>query len=718
MAKWDWAGRPRPSDQLFYAGRVDRSDGLSGLDQAQRRAVTSPSPTLCILAGAGSGKTRVLTRRIARRCLDADADARHVLALTFTRKAAGELSNRLAGLGLRDRPAAGTFHATAHAQLRHWWAGADRRPPALLESRNRLLGRVIGPGPVRPAVVSAEIEWARARGLTPAAYAEAAVQAHRTPPTDPERVSRWFAAYEDEKRKRGVVDFDDLLVLCADALETDHDFALAQRWRFRHLFVDEFQDVNPLQFRLLQAWLGDGTEPDLCVVGDPNQAIYRWNGADPSYLTRFADHFPGAEVVELTDNYRSAPQVLAVAASVLAGPHRVPRPLRAHRQDEPAPAVVAYADEDAEASGVARALHDRRDPRVPWAAQAVLVRTNAQTLPIEAALRRARIPYRVRGRSAFLDDPLARSTLAELARCRRPFATELADLEAALADGSVSLSASLGSGAHDDSEGAVDNTDDQRAVMSTLVQLGHELLRLDPHAVASAFPTWVAAAIHREGADHTGDAVELVSFHAAKGLEWPIVHIAGCEDGFAPIRHVADDLAAAEEERRLFYVAVTRAERQVRFTWASSRRFGTRALRRRRSPYLDQVLATTAVLAEASARAEPRTVAAALATGRSELASRSPARREPTADPVRRALLDDLRRWRHQQAAGVGLTDQVILSDRALHAVAERQPRHPDQLRDLPGIGLLKQAEYGADLLHLVAVHLVSQAGAPTTGTG
>lgn len=676
----------------------------SGLDHAQRRAVASPARTLCILAGAGSGKTRVLTRRIARRCLEGDADARHVLALTFTRKAAGELSSRLAALGLRDRPAAGTFHANAHAQLRHRWAGADHRPPALLESRSRLLGRVIGRGPIRPATVAAEIEWARARGVAPAAYAEAAARAHRTPPTDPERIARWFTAYEDEKRRRGVIDFDDLLVLCADALETDRDFAVAQRWRFRHVFVDEFQDVNPLQFRLLRAWLGDGAQPDLCVVGDPNQAIYRWNGADPSYLTRFVDHFGGAEVIELTDNYRSAPQVLAVAASVLAGPRGVPRPLRSHRDDEPPPTVVAYADEDAEASGVARALHDRRGPRVAWAAQAVLVRTNAQTLPIEAALRRARIPYRVRGGSGFLDDPQARSTLAEMARSRQPFSTELADLEAALAEAQTRTVASLGPVA------AVDPNDEQGAVMATLVQLGHEFVHLDPHAVASAFPGWVAATIHREGAERSGDAVELVSFHAAKGLEWPVVHIAGCEDGFAPIRHVADDLAAAEEERRLFYVAVTRAERQVRFTWASTRQFGTRALRRRRSPYLDQVLATTAVLAEASARAEPRSVAAALATGRMELASRVPP--EAEAPPERRMLLDDLRAWRHRLAVGANLADQVILSDRTLQAVAERQPRHPDQLSDLPGLGPLKQAEYGTTLLHLVAL-----AAAPATGT-
>src|SRR5438309_1664402 len=293
---------------------------LHGLNEAQRRAVTTDAAPLCILAGAGSGKTRVLTRRIAWRIANGTADPRHVLALTFTRKAAGELSGRLSALGVRDQVAAGTFHAIAYAQLRRRWADRGERPPTLVDRKVRLLAPLLAghrSAAVQPADLATEIEWAKARFVGPAHYEAEAGAAGRKPALPLGVMASLYERYEEEKRRRGVVDFDDLLLLCARALETDETFAASQRWRFRHLFVDEFQDVNPVQFRLLDGWRGDGH--DLCVVGDPNQAIFGWNGADPRYLTGFANRYPGAEVVRLDDNYRSSPQILAVADAVLNG---------------------------------------------------------------------------------------------------------------------------------------------------------------------------------------------------------------------------------------------------------------------------------------------------------------------------------------------------------------------------------------------------------------
>ena len=380
---------------------------LDGLDPAQRRAVTEPTHPLAILAGAGSGKTRVLTRRIAHRCLTGDADPRHVLAVTFTRKAAVELDGRLRTFGLRDLPAAGTFHALAFAQLRPVWESRGG-VPKVLDRKGKILGRILGgTRRVTPADLATEIEWARARLVDPDTYPRAVRDHDRRVPVAPEQIADWYRRYEQEKRRRGVVDFDDLLAQAASRIEDDPSFASAQRWRFRHLFVDEYQDVNPLQERLLRAWLGDRT--DLCVVGDPNQAIYGWNGADADFLRRFAVHHPGAAVVELRESYRSSPQVLAVAASVLSDPRGIRA--GANRPDGPPPVVVGYRSEVDEANGIARAVRDQHRPGRPWSAQAVLVRTNAQAAIIETALRRAAIPYRVRGSHRFLDDADVRDLL-------------------------------------------------------------------------------------------------------------------------------------------------------------------------------------------------------------------------------------------------------------------------------------------------------------------
>ncbi|MDQ2826085.1 MAG: ATP-dependent helicase, partial [Actinomycetota bacterium] len=333
-----------------YPADVNTAGLLAGLTPTQLEAVTTSGQPLCILAGAGSGKTRVLTRRIAWRVAQGNALADHVVALTFTRRAADELSGRLVALGVRDQVAAGTFHALAYAQLRRRWADTGQRPPTLVDRKLRLLLPLLPhrrkAGEPGAAEVATEIEWAQARMVSPAGYEAAVAAAGRKPPLPAPTVALLYERYQEAKRTKAVVDFDDLLLLCAQALETDPDFAATQRWRFRHLFVDEFQDVNPLQFRLLEAWRGG--RDDLCVVGDPRQAVYSWNGADPRYLTAFGRRFEGATVVHLDENHRSSPQVVAVANAVLEGA-RDAHPLRATAADGPLPTVTAYADEADEA---------------------------------------------------------------------------------------------------------------------------------------------------------------------------------------------------------------------------------------------------------------------------------------------------------------------------------------------------------------------------------
>lgn len=687
-----------------YARPVDPDRLLDGLDPSQRRAVTSDAQPLAILAGAGSGKTRVLTRRIAHRCTTGTADARHVLALTFTRKAAAELDSRLRAFGLRDLPAAGTFHAVAYAQLRTRWSSAGQAAPTLLDRKGRILGRILG-GTTRvsPVDLATEIEWAKARLVGPDRYVLAAAQADRRLPVEPERVAEWFRRYEAEKRKRGLVDFDDLLSQCADAITTDPSFAAAQRWRFRHLFVDEYQDVNPLQEHLLRAWLGD--RPDLAVVGDPNQAIYSWNGAEPAFLTEFAARHPGAEVVALEHSYRSTPQILHTAAAVLAGGQPGARhDLQPHRPDGAVPAVVGYASDLDEANGIARAIHDHHVPGRPWSAQAVLVRTNAQASVIEAAFRRAAIPHRVRGAAQLLDDPEVRKLLGRLDKLREPLATTLTDLEASIANQRADLLEAYEDEDRFDDDGEdlgplVDETTAagrRIASLEQVLRLGRDLLVVDPAARTEGFSGWLRATLREDGPE-AADAVSILTFHAAKGLEWPVVHLAGVEAGFVPITH-AKAPAEREEEQRLFYVAVTRAADVLRCTWAEQRTFGSQTVERRPSPYLAWIRGATGELAREVVQA-PDPLSAVAAT-RATL-ERAQLGERPLHDA--HVVRSGLQAWRAEVARQASVRPTVVLSDKALEAIVRTRPATLDELATVRDVGPSTRERHGARLLAVVA---------------
>jgi DNA helicase-2/ATP-dependent DNA helicase PcrA len=687
---------------------VDPARLLEDLNDAQRAAVTSTASPLCILAGAGSGKTRVLTRRIGHRVATGDADPRHVLALTFTRKAAGELNTRLRALGLRDTVAAGTFHAVAYAQLRNRWADRGVTPPDLLDRKVGFVARLVRSRAQALDVVG-EIEWAKARRIEPDQYVSAAAAADRNPPLDPYQVARFYADYEEAKHRRRMVDFDDLLRLAIRDLTNDPEFAAAQRWRFRHLFVDEFQDVNPLQFDLLRAWLGDRT--DLCVVGDPNQAIYAWNGADARYLTHLERWFPSVERVELVDNYRSSPQILAAANAVLAPSRPTSRPLRANRPDGPLPVVTSHPTDTAEAQAIARALRDRHAPGARWSSQAVLVRTNAQALLIAEALQAAGIPHRVRGGTALLDQPEISTALANMRRARGPFHLAVADLAA-----TIRPTVPDGAPGTDDPESAVeapaggDESDaaaQRRANLEMLVRLADDYQRIDPVPSVSSFVEWLRTTIGSDEPDR--DAVDITTFHAAKGLEWPIVHLAGLERGLVPIGHAKSEAALAEE-RRLFYVAVTRAERELRCTWAEQRTFGQRTVARQPSPYLD-ALEHAATLDGSPAptdwsrliRAERAKLAAGTGTNRTGGGRRAKAGSDLSPDD--QPVFEALKQWRSTKARAANVPAYVIFTDATLEAIARTRPTSKADLLSLPGVGPVKVERHGPDVLAVVAAH-------------
>lgn len=573
---------------------------LAGCDREQIEAITTPVSPLCVLAGAGSGKTRVLTRRIAWRVMHGSALAAHVLALTFTRKAAMELRSRLATLGLPEAVTAGTFHSVALTELRRLAAEQGRRPPVVLGSKVRMLmevldaaGAAVRSAPARRrsqsgasstagkrtvADLASEIEWAKSRCLCPGELVRAAAFSGREGTWVPEEVAEIWERYELHKRRRGVLDFEDLLSLTTEHLLADHEFAASARWRYRNVFVDEYQDVNEAQQRLLRAWLG--TNDDLCVVGDPRQAIYSWNGANSRHITDFGNDFPGAAILHLSINYRSTHEVLTVAGAALGETRAAPA--GGVRPEGPIPTVVSYANEASEAAGVAEAARRARRPGRSWSQIAVLARTNGQLRALEAAFVDLGVPCHVASRAGLLGKLSVQEALRAAARATT--APALAAWKADLLASDARTSAASVYGEPDAGEAAL--TDDARADLASLARLASEYMAEDAYATGGGFLSWLEAVHGRDVDAAAHEAVELTTFHRAKGLEWAVVFVTGLEDGYVPIAH-ARDADALAEERRLLYVACTRAEEELHCSWAGERSFSSgRAIQRSPSPWL------------------------------------------------------------------------------------------------------------------------------------
>ncbi len=650
---------------------------LDGLDPTQHEAVTSVDNPLAIIAGAGSGKTRVLTRRIAHRVAIGSIDPQRTMAVTFTRKAASELRSRLRQLGMRDGVTTGTFHSLAYAQLHERWAERGVRPPELLDRKFAVIARLLGRRADTSTILDtmSELEWIVARNISFDAYPFEADRVGRRAPIPVAELLQVAQRYAEEKRRQRAIDFDDLLSLAIRDLETDADYAAAVRWRHRHVFVDEFQDVNPLQFRLLAAWTG--TDPDLCVVGDPNQAIYGWNGADSWYLRRFERHFPEGAVVKLGHNYRSTPEIIAAAHAVLPKPDREAALPETFRASGPEPEILEIRTSDDEAAAIARAVRDHAAPGQPWSHQAVLVRTNAQAALIATALERARVPSRVRGRAALTDQAEIKPLLKMLRGSPTPLASLLPDLRSEINVGDDELSPAEA---------------DRQRNREVLLQLASDHAASYTTATGSDFAQWLMNSARNDGIDSANDAVDVMTFHAAKGLEWNVVHLAGIESGYVPIAQ-ANGPAALSEERRLLHVAITRARDKVLITWAARRTFGERNSSRKRSPYLDHIDAS------ASDERPPKPTAANTDRAKSHLKNMRDKLDESTPDSP---LYHDLVEWRRTTAREQGVPAYIVFNNKTLAAIAAHHPASVDELLEVPGIGPAKADRYGTELLEMI----------------
>lgn len=561
------------------------SGPLDGLDDAQREAASILRGPVCVLAGAGTGKTRVITHRIAHGVDTGAYSPRRVMAVTFTTKAAGEMRGRLRALGV-EGVAARTFHAAALAQLNHFWPQvAGDSAPTIVSGKVRLLGQAADALGLRVDAatlrdVAARIEW---RKVTMRSIDQAA----RDRPEgvgnlDASQLADLQRAYEKVKDERRQLDFEDVLLACAGMLEAEPRVAAEVREQYRHFTVDEFQDVSPLQNRLLELWLGD--RRDLCVVGDASQTIFSFAGADPRFLLEFPDRYPDARVVRLERNYRSDAAVLGVANELMRGR---PGALHLHSDAEPGPSplVTAYDDDAAEAEGIAAAVAGQLADGIDPQTIAVLYRANAQSAPILAALASRGIAATVLGGTRFFDLPEVRQAIMALR------GAAVAPMEAGFVAAVRDVLRSLG--LTDEAPPAGGALRDAWEARASLLRLAEEA----PDGMTLRRFTDDLLARAKDQHELSLRTVTLATLHAAKGLEWDHVHLAGLSEGLLPISY-ATTFTAIDEERRLAYVGVTRAARTLSMSWARSS--GHRE--RQRSRFLQEIGTGTVRAGDARAR--------------------------------------------------------------------------------------------------------------------
>ncbi|TGB00612.1 ATP-dependent DNA helicase UvrD2 [Streptomyces sp. MZ04] len=730
---WQHGGVTSATHSTLFPQVPDSADAvLAGLDPEQREVATALHGPVCVLAGAGTGKTRAITHRIAYGVRAGILQPASVLAVTFTNRAAGEMRGRLRQLGASGVQAR-TFHSAALRQLQFFWPKAvGGQLPRIVDRKIKLVADAAAGCRIRLdrnelRDVTSEIEWSKVTQTVPADYVAAAAKSGRLIPRDAAEIAQLYAAYEDLKRDRAVIDFEDVLLLAVGILQDRHDIADQVRAQYQHFVVDEYQDVSPLQQRLLELWLGD--RDSLCVVGDASQTIYSFTGATPDHLLNFRTRHPGATVVKLVRDYRSTPQVVHLANGLLsqargrAADHRLE--LISQRDAGAEPVYTEYADEPAEAEGAARRIRALLADGVPASEIAVLFRTNSQSEIYEQALADAGVPYQLRGAERFFERTEVREAGAALRGAARfggndALLDDVVDLpsqvRAVLSTKGWTTQPPAGSGA----------ARDRWESLAALVRLAEDFVRAKPEATLSDL---VAELDERAAAQHapTVQGVTLASLHAAKGLEWDAVFLVGLAEGMMPITYAKTD-EQIEEERRLLYVGVTRARLHLSLSWALSRSPGGRP-NRKASRFLDGLRpgsgAGTAARAAGggpggvergssaegsgggarSRRRTSRTPARCRVCGRSltDAGEMKLMRCEDCPSDMDEGLYERLREWRAGQATQLGQPAYCVFTDKTLIAIAEAEPDDEGELARIPGVGVRKFHRFGADVLAICA---------------
>ncbi|WP_371617812.1 ATP-dependent DNA helicase UvrD2 [Streptomyces sp. NBC_00454] len=713
LRTWQHGGVTAATHSSSFTAGADSADAvLLGLDPEQREVATTLRGPVCVLAGAGTGKTRAITHRIAYGVRSGQLVPASVLAVTFTNRAAGEMRGRLRELGAGGVQAR-TFHSAALRQLQYFWPRAvGGEVPRLLERKIQFVAEAgarcrirLDRGELRD--VTGEIEWAKVTQTVPADYPAAALKSGREAPRDLAEIAQIYGMYEQLKRDRNMIDFEDVLLLTVGILHDVPAVADQIRTQYQHFVVDEYQDVSPLQQRLLDLWLGD--RDTLCVVGDASQTIYSFTGATPDHLLNFRTKYPQATVVKLVRDYRSTPQVVHLANGLLnqakgrAAEHRLE--LISQREAGPDPVYAEYSDEPAEAEGIAARIRDLIAAGVPAGEIAVLYRINAQSEVYEQALADAGVPYQLRGAERFFERGEVQKAILALRGAARsggndPLLDDIVELgpqvRAVLSSTGWTHEPPAGSGA----------VRDQWESVAALVRLAEDFARARPAATLADLTIELD---ERKAAQHapTVQGVTLASLHAAKGLEWDAVFLVGLTDGMMPITYAKTD-EQVEEERRLLYVGVTRARHHLTLSWALSRTPGGRGSRRP-SRFLNGLRPGS--MAPGSAPGGPvrkrvrRGPVLCRVCGKTltEAGELKLMRCEDCPSDMDEGLYERLRDWRAVQAKDQGMPAYCVFTDKTLMAIAEAAPSQDGELSMISGVGARKLERYGADVLAICA---------------
>lgn len=673
-------------------------DLLTGLDPEQREVALALRGPVSVVAGAGTGKTRAITHRMAYGVATGVYKPTEVLAVTFTTKAANEMRVRLRGLGAEGVQAR-TFHSAALRQARYFWPhvyGGDF--PEVTQSKFGLVAeavRRLGRRADTPLLrdLSSEIEWAKVSNIAPTAYAAAAGPARReVAELTPAEVGNVLAAYEEVKRERGRIDMEDILLVTAAILADEERIAAQVRQQYRWFVVDEFQDVNPLQSKLLDLWLGG--RDDICVVGDPRQTIYSFAGASPQILGSFARRHEGAQRIELVRNYRSTPQIVAAANAVFTRAGTTDG-VRLQSQQEPGDPVsyMGYSNELAEANAVANEISLLHRRGVPYREMAILFRINAQSEAFEEALGEHAIPYTMRGATGFFNRAEVRQAITLLRGSARA-----GEGGGRLVDEVRAIFAAMGH--TDDPPSGAGAVRDRWESLHAIVSMAVDLAESNPSADMTALVGDLDRRIEQAHAP-AADGVTLATLHSAKGLEWDAVFCVGMHEGMMPSVH-ADTPEMIEEERRLFYVGVTRARHDLMISWASTRKPGGRG-NRQPTRFLDPLLPAGHEARTVSAAGRQRKVAKCRVCNTVlAVADRKLGRCADCPATYDEALYEKLRAWRKEQATEQGKPAYVIFTDATLQSIAEAKPTDELALAKVPGIGPSKLEQYAESVLEMV----------------
>lgn len=681
---------------------------LEALDDDQRVAATAPRGPVCILAGAGTGKTRTITYRIAHLVDQGFVSPQRVLAVTFTSKAAGEMRDRLLSMGVNGVQAR-TFHAAALRQLRYFWPQvAGDLPWRLVDNKFPIVSRAVrnvGMDPSKETVrdILSEIEWAKASLISADGYVEALKAHDRIAPKDPMKVAKVYQRYEEFKSQPDgmLLDFDDLLIHVAGALENAPAVAEEFRQQYRTFVVDEYQDVTPLQQRVLNAWLGE--RDDLTVVGDANQTIYSFTGASPDFLLDFSKTYDNATVVKLQRDYRSTPQVTDLANTVIdkavgrAAGTRLR--LEGMRDPGPVPKFHAYESEEIEAKEVAGEILTLLNQGVAASEIAILYRTNFQSAVFEEALADAGIVYQVRGGDGFFHrQEIIEATRALHRAARR---TDLPNDPVAIAKAAfmeIGLSSAEPEGAQ---------ARERWQSLSALVDLISTIVRDQPGIDLPGVIVDLQRRANNKQAP-TMEGVTLSTLHAAKGLEWDAVFLVGLTEKLLPINQAIKaqddrgDDEAIEEERRLFYVGITRARIHLLCSWALAKTTGSRASRQR-TRFLDGVVPELGDASAHTSRAS-RPKRCRVCNGYLNAPADKVLGRHETCESLAdEEVFTALRQWRARVAKDIGKPAYVVFTDATLLSIAESLPSDKNGLLSISGVGPAKMEQYGDEVLEVIS---------------